>query len=84
LLVLVIVSLPVVVRSGPGATSNAFVGEHGSWDRSVLNGYKVVYIPFSNGRPSGMAEDVVTGFLTNGDEARGRPVGGLKTEPAAS
>jgi glucose/arabinose dehydrogenase len=51
----------------------AFVGEHGSWDRSVLNGYKVVYVPFANGRPSGMAQDVVTGFL-DGDKARGRPV----------
>jgi glucose/arabinose dehydrogenase len=51
----------------------AFVGEHGSWDRSVLNGYKVVYVPFANGRPAGLAEDVVTGFLV-GDKARGRPV----------
>jgi glucose/arabinose dehydrogenase len=51
----------------------AFVGEHGSWDRNVLNGYKVVYIPFAHGRPNGQAEDVVTGFLANG-KARGRPV----------
>ncbi len=62
-------NLPEHYRGG------AFVGEHGSWDRSVLNGYKVVYVPFTNGRPSGMAEDVVTGFLTDGDKARGRPVG---------
>jgi glucose/arabinose dehydrogenase len=53
----------------------AFVGEHGSWDRSVLNGYKVVYVPFENGRPAGVPEDVVTGFLVDGDHARGRPVG---------
>jgi glucose/arabinose dehydrogenase len=53
----------------------AFVGEHGSWDRSILNGYKIVYVPFIDGRPSGTAEDVVTGFLVNGDQARGRPVG---------
>jgi glucose/arabinose dehydrogenase len=54
--------------------SGAFVSEHGSWDRSVLNGYKVVYVPFTNGRPSGPAEDVVTGFLIDRDKARGRPV----------
>jgi glucose/arabinose dehydrogenase len=53
----------------------AFIGEHGSWDRPVLNGYKVVYVPFANGRPAGAAEDVVTGFLVDGDKARGRPVG---------
>jgi len=41
----------------------------------VLNGYKIVYVPFTNGRPSGPAEDVVTGFLIDGDKARGRPVG---------
>jgi len=52
----------------------AFVGEHGSWNRTAFNGYKVVYVPFENGAPSGMAEDVVTGFL-EGDRAHGRPVG---------
>ena len=55
-------------------SGGAFVGEHGSWDRQVLNGYKVVFIPFSAGKPSGMAEDVVTGFLDNGGHAQGRPV----------
>ncbi len=53
----------------------AFVGEHGSWDRTPLNGYKVVYVPFADGKPSGPAQDVVTGFLTADDHARGRPVG---------
>jgi glucose/arabinose dehydrogenase len=53
----------------------AFVGEHGSWDRDPLNGYKVVYIPFAEGKPSGKAQDVVTGFLTGDRQARGRPVG---------
>jgi glucose/arabinose dehydrogenase len=62
-------NLPAHYRGG------AFVGEHGSWDRSVLNGYKIVYVPFENGRPAGPAEDVVTGFLIDGDKARGRPVG---------
>ena len=59
----------------PEAYGNgAFVGMHGSWNRTAFNGYKVVYIPFVNGKPSGPAQDVVTGFL-DGDRARGRPVG---------
>jgi len=55
-------------------SGGAFVGEHGSWDRQILSGYKVVFIPFANGKPNGMAEDVVTGFLDNDGHARGRPV----------
>jgi glucose/arabinose dehydrogenase len=62
-------SLPQKYRGG------AFVGEHGSWDRQELNGYKVVFVPFSGGHPNGKAEDVVTGFLNANGEARGRPVG---------
>jgi glucose/arabinose dehydrogenase len=63
-------SLPAAYRSG------VFVSEHGSWDRSPLNGYKVVYVPFREGRPSGPPQDVVTGFLTpGGGHSRGRPVG---------
>lgn len=62
-------NLPQSYRGG------AFVGEHGSWNRQELNGYKVVFVPFSNGKPSGMAQDVVTGFLNSDDQARGRPVG---------
>ncbi|HZR72591.1 sorbosone dehydrogenase family protein [Bradyrhizobium sp.] len=53
----------------------AFVGEHGSWNRQVLNGYKVIYVPFTDGKPSGMPKDVVTGFLDSNEHARGRPVG---------
>jgi glucose/arabinose dehydrogenase len=56
-------------------SGGAFVGEHGSWDRQVLNGYKVVFVPFSGGKPNGMAEDVVTGFLDDKGQAHGRPVG---------
>ena len=52
----------------------AFVGEHGSWNRSSYHGYKVVFIPFEGGKPNGKPIDVVTGFL-NGDDTRGRPVG---------
>jgi glucose/arabinose dehydrogenase len=62
-------SMPASYRRG------AFVGEHGSWDRTPLNGYKVVFVPFSDGKPSGVAQDVVTGFLDANDHARGRPVG---------
>jgi glucose/arabinose dehydrogenase len=62
-------ALPQKYRGG------AFVGEHGSWDRERFNGYRVVFVPFSGGRPSGKAEDVVTGFLNDRGEARGRPVG---------
>jgi glucose/arabinose dehydrogenase len=52
----------------------AFVGEHGSWNRPELNGYKVVFIRFQNGRPVGEPMDFVTGFIKDG-KARGRPVG---------
>jgi glucose/arabinose dehydrogenase len=63
-------SLPMHYRSG------VFVAEHGSWDRSPLNGYKVVYVPFQAGHPSGPPQDVVTGFLTADQEkSQGRPVG---------
>ncbi len=52
----------------------AFIGEHGSWNRQILNGYKVVFVPFKDGRPDGKAEDVVTGFLDGQGQAHGRPV----------
>ncbi|MCK1616480.1 sorbosone dehydrogenase family protein [Bradyrhizobium sp. 159] len=55
--------------------SGAFVGEHGSWDRTPLNGYKVVFVPFKDGKPSGPAQDVVTGFLDANNHTHGRPVG---------
>ncbi len=59
----------------PEAFANgAFVGNRGSWNRRAFNGYKVIFVPFADGRPSGPAQDVVTGFL-DGDQARGRPVG---------
>jgi glucose/arabinose dehydrogenase len=55
--------------------SGVFIGEHGSWDRDPPVGYKVVYVPFSNGRPSGPPQDVVTGFVSDDAKTRGRPVG---------
>jgi glucose/arabinose dehydrogenase len=53
----------------------AFVGQHGSWNRDPRSGYKVIFIPFAGGLPSGAPEDVLTGFLSPGGEALGRPVG---------
>jgi glucose/arabinose dehydrogenase len=61
-------ALPADFRDG------AFVGNRGSWNRNAFNGYKVIYIPFKDGKPSGKAQDIVTGFL-EGDEVHGRPVG---------
>lgn len=54
----------------------AFIGEHGSWDRYTPAGYKVVFVPFANGRPAGPAQDVVAGFLDQAHgKSFGRPVG---------
>ena len=53
----------------------AFVGQHGSWNRSPPSGYRVIYVPFTGGRPSGPIEEVLTGFLDSRGDARGRPVG---------
>jgi len=55
--------------------NGAFIGQHGSWNRRELVGYKVAFVPFSEGRPSGDAEDFLTGFLNERGEAQGRPVG---------
>jgi glucose/arabinose dehydrogenase len=69
-----------LVFNGPNSTmpanmrEGAFVGEHGSWDRSPPSGYKVVFVPFRDGKPAGKPVDVVTGFLSEG-HAKGRPVG---------
>ncbi len=53
----------------------AFVGQHGSWNRKPHAGYKVIYVPFSNGMPSGPPQDVLAGFLSADGKAFGRPVG---------
>ncbi|HYG88322.1 MAG TPA: sorbosone dehydrogenase family protein [Azospirillum sp.] len=54
-----------------------FIGQHGSWNRAEFSGYKVVHVPFANGRPSGPPEDFLTGFMADGNkgETHGRPVG---------
>lgn len=60
----------------PQFADGAFVGEHGSWDRSPLNGYQVIFVPFVNGRPNGAPVPVVTGFLAADHKTvHGRPVG---------
>jgi glucose/arabinose dehydrogenase len=61
--------LPAHYRNG------AFIGQHGSWNRRPQSGYKVIFVPFVDGRPSGEAEDVLTGFLDAQGHAQGRPVG---------
>ena len=60
--------LPERYRSG------AFVGLHGSWNRTPRSGYKVIFVPFADGKPSGEPKDVLTGFVKD-DDALGRPVG---------
>lgn len=52
-----------------------FVGQHGSWNRKPRSGYKVIFVPFTNGAPSGMPVDVLSGFLSAEGDAYGRPVG---------
>ena len=53
----------------------AFIGQHGSWNRNPRSGYKVIFVPFTNGRPAGPPEDVLSGFLSTEGDALGRPVG---------
>ena len=62
-------ALPAALSSG------VFVGEHGSWNRKPLSGYKVVFVPFKDSQPSGLPVDVLTGFLSPEGKAYGRPVG---------
>ncbi|MBX0291293.1 sorbosone dehydrogenase family protein [Hymenobacter sp. HSC-4F20] len=64
-------AFPAQYRSG------AFIGQHGSWNRSEFSGYKVVFVPFKDGKPSGPMQDFLTGFIANAAEKEvyGRPVG---------
>jgi len=55
--------------------NGAFVGQHGSWNRSEHSGYRVAFVPFADGRPSGDAQDFLSGFLNDRGQAQGRPVG---------
>jgi glucose/arabinose dehydrogenase len=54
--------------------NGAFIGQHGSWNREPRSGYRVLFVPFANGKPSGLPEEILGGFVSNGD-ALGRPVG---------
>jgi glucose/arabinose dehydrogenase len=60
---------------GTSFAQGMFVGQHGSWNRDPHSGYKVIFVPFADARPSGGTVDVLTGFLADNGEARGRPVG---------
>ncbi len=60
----------------PAAFANGmFIGQHGSWNRRPHSGYKVVFVPFTGGKPTGAPVDVLTGFLSDDGKAFGRPVG---------
>src|ERR1700716_2806516 len=59
----------------PEMAGGAFIGQHGSWNRKPRAGYKVIFVPFTDGKPSGKPQDVLTGFLSDNGEAQGRPVG---------
>ena len=60
----------------PGFPDGMAIGQHGSWNRSTLSGYKVVFVPFENGRPAGPPRDILSGFLAPDErESYGRPVG---------
>ncbi len=60
---------------GEQFADGVFIGEHGSWNRKEPVGYRVIFVPFSEGRPSGQPIDFVTGFRTEDGKTRGRPVG---------
>ena len=64
-----------IPEMGDEFAEGVFIGEHGSWNRADPVGYKVVFVPFRNGQPSGDPIDFVSGFLTDDGRARGRPVG---------
>ena len=72
-------SLGLATAKGNQLTSQfangMFIGQHGSWNRKPFNGYKVIFIPFVKGKPSGEPLDVLTGFLNKKGQAQGRPVG---------
>jgi glucose/arabinose dehydrogenase len=60
---------------GEAYAGGVFIGQHGSWNRKPVSGYKVVFVPFAAGKPSGKAQDFLTGFLDARGQALGRPVG---------
>lgn len=62
-------------KLGDAYAHGVFVGQHGSWNRDPRAGYRVIFVPFRDGRPDGMPVEVLTGFLSAAGEAQGRPVG---------
>ncbi len=64
-------------RLPPTFADGMFIGQHGSWNRMPRSGYKVIFVPFKDGKPAGSALDVLTGFVNAAGEAQGRPVGVL-------
>ena len=68
----------VLVPAGtlPGFGDGMAIGQHGSWNRSTMSGYKLIFVPFENGKPSGSPRDILSGFLSADEKASyGRPVG---------
>ena len=60
----------------PGFGEGMVIGQHGSWNRSILSGYKLIFVPFADGKPAGKPRDILTGFLSEDEKfAYGRPVG---------
>ena len=55
----------------PGLQQGLFVGQHGSWNRAPHSGYKVIFVPFKDGQPDGLPQDVLTGFLNADGQAQG-------------
>src|SRR6202142_3497945 len=67
---------PLAAGTLPGFPDGMAIGQHGSWNRSKLSGYKLVFVPFENGRPAGPPRDILSGFLAPDEQASyGRPVG---------
>jgi glucose/arabinose dehydrogenase len=62
-------------KLGGRFATGVFIGEHGSWNRKPLSGYKVIYVAFADGKPNGAPIDVLTGFVDSSGKALGRPVG---------
>lgn len=65
----------VNAKLGADYANGMFIGQHGSWNRKPLSGYKVIFVPFANGQPSAQPVDILTGFLSPEGNAYGRPVG---------
>ena len=75
-------SLGLAFNKAPNFETGVFIGQHGSWNRSEFVGYKVAFVPFKDGKPSGKMQDFLMGFIANKEkgEVHGRPVGIAFTE----